>query len=506
MLMRAAWMLLIAALAGPMGPAVAAERLPENVRAALDAAGIPHAALYAAALPLEGGFFARPWRVQAGTPVQPGSTMKLVTSVVALARLGPNHRGHTELRSAAPVEGGVLKGDLVLRGGADPDFSAAALWALLQELRAGGITTIEGDLLLDRSRFRPARLDAGLPPFDDAPEFPYNVIPDALNLAGSLLAFDLQATPDGAVATPVPPLPGVSFVSRMTPVAARCNDWDDHWQAATVERRPAVPGPAGVQVTLNGRFPAGCKVRAALQLIDRNELTESLFRSLWQGIGTPWRGRAREAASPAGARLLARRDGRPWGEHLRLLNKASDNPMTRVLFLELGVHEQGRSGNDTAPTLELAARSVQRWFVEHGIDSTGLVLDNGSGLSRSERVTQEQMVQMLKLAWHGPNAADLVMSLPVPGVDGTMRNRLRTSPAAGTARLKTGTLSNVVALAGYLRDPEGRAWAVSMTINHPSANARGRPVLDALVEHFVRAGPHGRAAARADVGPAGDGP
>jgi len=468
-------------------PARADDRLPAAVVAALAEAGIPPEAVRAAAIPLE-GWWRQPWRVRADVPSSPGSAMKLVTSIVALDRLGPNHRGFTELRSAAAVNGGVLEGDLVLVGGADTDLGVAAFWALLQELRATGIHTIGGDVLVDRTRFRPARLDLGLPPFDEAPEFAYNVIPDALNLAGSLLALDLVATPEGARAAAVPPLPGIEFVSRMRASKSRCTDWYDDWLPATVERDPAADA-ARVRITLNGSFPAGCRVRAELQLIDRQVLTEELFRHLWHGLGGAWAGRAREAASPPGTRPLARRSSRTWGEVLRPLNKSSDNALSRLLFLELGVKEAGADA--TSPTLELAARSVRAWMVENGIDATGVVLDNGSGLSRSERIAPEQLARMLVVAWRGRHAADLVMSLPVPGVDGTMRNRLRASPAAGWARLKTGTLRDAVALAGYVRDPDGRPWAVAVMLNHALANQRGRPVLDALVDHFVRYGPHG---------------
>ena len=489
--MRLAWIALCCtALLGASAfapPARADDRLPASVTAALAEAGIPPEAVRAAAVPLE-GWWKRPWRVRADMPSSPGSAMKLVTSIVALDRLGPNHRGFTELRSAAAVNGGVLEGDLVLVGGADPDLSVAHFWALLQELRATGVHTIGGDVLVDRTRFRPARLDVGLPPFDEAPEFGYNVIPDALNLAGSLLAFDLVATADGARAAAVPPLPGVEFVSRMAASQRRCNDWDDDWLPATVERDNA-NGAAPLRITLNGRFPAGCRVRAELQLIDRQVLTEELFRHLWQSLGGRWAGRAREAAAPAGTRPLARRNSRTWGEVLRPLNKSSDNALSRLLFLELGVKEAGADA--TTPTLELAARSVRAWLAENGIDATGVVLDNGSGLSRTERIAPEQLARMLAVAWRGRHAADLVMSLPVPGVDGTMRNRLRNSPAAGWARLKTGTLRDAVALAGYVRDPDGRPWAVAVMLNHALANQRGRPVLDALIDHFVRYGPFG---------------
>ena len=471
----------------------AQDPLPAAVQEALRSAGLPADALAAVALPLHR--WSRPWRHQAQRPMQPGSAMKLVTSIVALDRLGPNHRGFTELRSAAPLQAGRLQGDLVLKGGGDVELGPPQLWALLVDLQQAGVRHIAGDLLLDRTRYSPARVDIGLPPFDEAPEFPYNVIPDALMLAGNLLPLEMRATDTGVLATTVPRLEGIEFDSRMTLVEARCADWDEHWQSASVT---AVG--AATRITLNGAFPRGCTVRAELQLIDRNELTERLFRSLWQGLGGTWSGRVREAAAPSETLLLARRTGRPWGELLRHLNKTSDNAWTRLLYLELGVPEM------TAPpgltTRERADLSVRRWLSEQTISDAGLVLDNGSGLSRSERISPWQLARMLQVAYSGKNAADLQMSLPSAGVDGTMRNRLKNSPATGWARLKTGTLKNVVALAGYVNDAAGKPWAVAMMINHDEAS-RGRPVLDALVDHIARHGPH---AVAVIVGPQGESP
>ena len=482
----------------------AQDALPAAVHEALRAAGLPADALAAVALPLHR--WARPWQHQARRPMQPGSAMKLVTSIVALDRLGPNHRGFTELRSAAPLQGGVLQGDLVLQGGGDVELGVAQLWALLVDLQQAGVRHIAGDLLLDRTRYSPARFDRGLPPFDEAPEFPYNVIPDALLLAGNLLPLELRATDTGVVADTVPRIDGIEIDSRMTLVDARCQDWDEHWQSASVvtlngSARTAPRTPT--RITLNGAFPRGCTERAALQLIDRDELAERLFRSLWRGLGGTWDGGVREGvserASAPDAKVLARHTSRPWGELLRPLNKASDNALARVLFLELGVAEAVAPGAAALPetTAERADRSVRRWFAQHGIDDAGLVTDNGSGLSRSERISPLQMARMLQVAYAGKNAADLQMSLPTAGVDGTLSNRLKDSPATGWARLKTGTLKNVVALAGYVNDAEGRPWAVAMMINHDGAS-RGRPVLDALVDHIARHGPHPQAAG---VGP-----
>ena len=494
MLMHLSCAGLLAALwLAPAGPARAFDALPDAVIEALRAAGLPADALAAVALPLR--HRDRVWRHRAEQPMQPGSSMKVLTSIVALDRLGPNHRGTTELRSAAVLAGGVLQGDLVLKGGADVELGVPQLWALLVDLQQAGVRHIGGDLIVDRTLFRPPRLDLGLPPFDAAPEFPYNVIPDALGLAGSLLPIELRATDDAVLASTVPPIDGIDIESRMGLVQARCDDWDEHWKAATVQR-----DGLRTRIVLNGAFPRDCQRRVALQLIDRQELAERLFRSLWQGLGGSWAGRAREAPAPAQTRLLARRTGRPWGELLRHQNKQSDNAWTRTLYLQLGL--AAAASQPERNTLDLAADAVRQWLAQQGIDAAGLVLDNGSGLSRSERISALQLARMLEVAYFGRHAAELQMSLPTAGVDGTLRNRLKDSPAAGWARLKTGTLRNVVALAGYVNDGQGRPWAVVMMINHEQAS-RARPVLDALVDHIARHGPHPLAPV---VGPLGEGP
>jgi D-alanyl-D-alanine carboxypeptidase/D-alanyl-D-alanine-endopeptidase (penicillin-binding protein 4) len=471
---------------------------PEPVQQALQAAGLPASALAYAAVPL--GHHGRAVGWQATRPMQPGSTMKLVTSIVALDVLGPNHRGFTELVSAAPrrpgPDGDVLDGDLVLRGGGDVELGVPQLWALLMELRESGVRELRGDVLLDRSRYDPPRADLGLPPFDSAPEFPYNVIPDALNVAGSLLPLKLQATADGVVATTVPALDGLVIDARgMALVDARCADWDDHWKPATTAREGGI-----TTITLHGAFPRACTARPALQLLDRDELAERLLRTLWRGLGGRFTGRVREGTALAGAAVLARRQGRPWGELMRPLNKISDNAWTRVLFHELGV---AAPAGTAGPTAQRADSLLRDWLRRERIDAAALVSDNGSGLSRSERVSAQLLAEMLRAAWQGRHRHDLLATLPTVGVDGTMRLRLRESPATGWARLKTGTLRNVVGLAGVMRDGDGHDWAVAMLINDEGA-ARGRPVLDALVDHWARSAPDAVAAPR--VGPQGEGP
>lgn len=521
-------LLLAAALLAGAAPAAAEgwrSPLPAAVGEALVRAQVPRDALAAVVLPLSR--FGTQWQFQADRPMQPGSTIKLVTSIVALDQLGPNIRGFTELLTAAPQQGERLAGDLVLRGGADPELDLPQLWAMLAELRdTHGIREIDGDIVVDRTLFRPRRPELGVPPFDEQPEFPYNVIPDALQLDGSLMRLEISSEDAAHVgevhARALPPLPGLVIdASGMRLTDRACKDWDADW---ITPPRVDEPSPGTLRVQLQGGFPRACTQQQRLQLIDRQALVERQLRWVWNSLGGRWSGRAREAdapliaapaaataaaasappplpgaavvtpgvaragdpaTTPPGVRLLARHVARPWGEVLRTMNKQSDNALTRMLFLSLGLASMAvEPGTDTAV---LAERAVRHWLAAHRIDATGLVLDNGSGMSRSERISPRQLALMLKAAHQGRWAPELMTSLPIAGVDGTMRNRLKASPAGGRARLKTGTLRNVTAVAGYVPDAQGRVWVLAAMVNHDGA-AAARPALDALVDWVAGGG------------------
>jgi D-alanyl-D-alanine carboxypeptidase/D-alanyl-D-alanine-endopeptidase (penicillin-binding protein 4) len=448
--------------------------LPAPVQAALDRAGLPADSLGFVLQPLDGS---RPALTQrASEPMATGSTMKLVTAVVALDRLGINHRGRTELLAAAPAVNGVIDGPLILRGGADPDLDWPALWWLLRQLREQGVTEIRGGLMVDRTLFNPARPDLGAPPFDESPEQPYNVIPDALHFNGSLLEVQLADTPQGVQARALPALAGLSLdASALRPGDPPCNGWDDALLPSRVE---AGADSARLTVHLQGTFPRGCAVRGAMNVVDRQWLTTHALRQLWLELGGRMAPGDVEGPAPAGAVVLATHAGRPLAEVLRGVLKSSDNALTRLIYLQLG----GRFAQPGEPTRTAADRVVREWLAAHGLDAAGLVLDNGSGLSRSERITPALMAGLLRTAQAGPQAAELLAALPIAGLDGTMSRRLKASPAAGLARLKTGTLRDAVGLAGFVPDAAGRTWVFVALVNHPEAAAKGRPVLDALAE------------------------
>ena len=448
--------------------------LPPTVSQAFEKTGLPETALAFIAIPLHQRD--RAIRLRDQQVMQPASTMKLVTAIVALDRLGPNARGHTELLAADAQTGDVLNGPLYLRGGADTELDWGVLGTMLRQLREQGVREIRGGLVVDRTLFKPARMDVGVPPFDEQPEFQYNQIPDALQLNVNLLDVRMQSDATGVEARVFPAWPGVSIdASALAVTDGQCADWEDGWR---------VPVVTAGRIQLQGSFPKNCKQSPPLNLVDRQLLTASAVRQLWRELGGVIGDGDGEGATPVDARVLARHDGRPLAEVTRELLKSSDNPLARLTYLRLGA--ASAKAADHPRTADASDAEVRAWLVAHGIADDGLVMDNGSGLSRSERIKPAQLAAMLVAALDGPYAPELLTALPVAGVDGTMQRRLKNTPAEGRARLKTGTLNNVVALAGVVPDRLNRPWVVVAMINAPEAGVsgakkNGRPVLDALI-------------------------
>ena len=482
-------MLRLAAVAALFALSTLAQaQLPEPVASKMAANNIPQDAL--SVLVLRGDVPLVSWL--ADRPMQPASTMKLVTTLVALDTLGPVFKGRTELRSTAPVIGSTLQGDLILRGGADADFSTEVLAQMLQTLRNQGIERIAGNLVLDRSLFTPARTDVGLAPFDESPEAYYNVIPDALLVNKNMLQIDMRSTSKSLQLEMQPELDGVRVVSEMTLADAPCARWEDGWKLPET-----VKGADGrIKLVLRGTFPKNCVQTNSINVLDRDDYLDGLFRMKWKQLGGKFDGKTEEGIAPPDARLLAQHTARALPEVVRDTNKPSDNALARTLFLSLGALEADPVlGSRPLPlvpgqsTYTRADQVVRNWMRARGIDDSGFVIENGSGLSRIERISPLQMGGLLRAGLRSNWAPEFQASMPIVAVDGTMRRRLHGSPAAGRARLKTGTLRNVVAVAGYVPDAGGvQNVVVAMVNDERAGDGRGRAVVDALVDWVARSG------------------
>jgi D-alanyl-D-alanine carboxypeptidase/D-alanyl-D-alanine-endopeptidase (penicillin-binding protein 4) len=525
--------LLLAALLATLVPIRAQAELPDPVAQLAHAAGIPEEAIGALVMRGDTVLVAN----QEDQPMLPASTMKVVTAIVALDELGPAFRARTELRSKGTIANGTLKGDLIVRGGADLDFNEDTLTHLLERLRAQGVRKVAGDLVLDRQLFQPPRADVGLPPFDESPEAYYNVIPDALLLNMNLLRVDMDATGKGVKAALLPELDGVTVRSEQKLVEGDCANWEDGWQKPTQVRTGHT-----LTVVLHGTFPRGCRQTYSINVLDRDDYADRLIRATFKRLGGTIAGRTRTVDlaehtstlttaavaegtlggdAPAqqaagtdsdGTRLLAYHASRALPEIVRDTMKVSDNAFARTLYLSLGsllpdpvlgsrplpagqrlamlMAARGNGapggGEEAGLATSTAARAeqvVRGWFKRHGIDDTGMVLENGAGLSRNERLRPVQLAAVLRAAQQSLWAPEFQASLPIVGVDGTMRRRLKDSTAAQRARIKTGTLRNGVAVAGYVPDANGEPCIVVAIINHDNvSNGVGRGIVDALID------------------------
>jgi len=437
---------------------------PAELHAALAPTGIPReaVALYVQEVNADAPMLA--WN--ADLPMNPASTMKLVTSLAALELLGPAYTWTTEAYAQGMLADGTLYGDLALKGYGDPKLDLERFAGMLAELRARGVRDIRGDLVLDRTHFQLDHTDPAR--FDNEPSRPYNVIPDALlfNYKSVRMQFVPQADSGTVQILTTPPFPQIEIANQLALGAASCKAMPDRPQVQI-----DVP-----RLTFTGVFPKDCgEHERNFALLSPDDYALSLFRLTWTGMGGRFDGRVRAQAVDPQARVLLSVQSQPLAELIRDVNKFSNNVMARQIFLSL-------SGSRASPaTAERSAEIVREWVRSAGIDAPELVLENGSGLSRTERISAGSLARILLRGFASPLMPEYVASLPIVGVDGTVRRRLGDSAAAGQAHIKTGYLSGVRAVAGYVRSRAGTWLAVVAIVNHPGA-AGAQEFQDAFIE------------------------
>lgn len=461
-------------------PAWAQDALPAEFAQGLARAGVPREAVsvLVAPLPEPGASAARPLPPRLAhrpdAAMNPASVMKLVTTYAALELLGPDFTWTNRVYVDGPVEGGVLQGNLVLRGSGDPKLVLERLDALLREVIAQGVQEVRGDILLDRSVFELPEHDPAS--FDEEPLRPYNAAPDGLLLNFKALIFTFTPDPAGARARVAsePPIAGVEIPGEVPVSNGPCRDWRSALRADFSSPQ---------RVRFAGRYPAACgEQRWPVAYVDPHSYARRVVQAMWQAAGGRLTGRVREAATPPGARLWLSAPSLPLADIVADINKFSNNVMAQQLFLALSSETEGRG------SFEASRRRLQDWWRERLAGQPLPELDNGSGLSRQERSSAAALTALLQRAAAGPQAAAFENSLGLAGIDGgvaRMADRGAAPEVLGNARLKTGTLRDVAALAGYVTGRSGRRYSLVALINHPHAPA-ARAALDRLVEWVVR--------------------
>jgi len=454
----------------------AQDRLPATVANALKVAGIPVSAV--GIVVQEADSTRQRLAVNADQSMNPASTMKLVTTFAALELLGPAYTWKTSLWTSAPLDDGVLAGDLFIRGSADPKLTFEQFWLLLRQLRARGVCEIAGDLVLDRSLIAPAEHDPAA--FDDKPLRPYNVGPDALLLNFKALRLTLLPDPAAkAVRVMAEPEPTNLDITNLMKLGN--NGCPEGWRENL--RADLTHHATRWRLILTGTYPANCGEKTwRIGLLPHGEYVRGVFEQLWTELGGTLKGGVRDGVVPEGARELAVIESPTLAETVRDINKFSNNVMARQLFLTMGAESGKRPArNDDADAV------VRTWLDSRNLRFPELVLDNGSGLSRRERISAANLARLLAAIWKSAVMPELISSLPLSAVDGTMKKRLNGNGIAGQAHIKTGTLEGVKTIAGYVLDRHGRQQIVIFLVNH--ANARdAQAAQDALLTWVYEGG------------------
>lgn len=398
--------------------------------------------------------------LNADKAMNPASVIKLVTTYAGLELLGPAYTWKTDVLIAGDMRRGTLTGDLILRGSGDPKLTVERFWSLMKQLRERDLTTINGDLVLDRSFFENVPHDPAR--FDGEPLKAYNVGPDALLLNFKTVRFYFAPSIDDksvSISPDVRPAQ-LDIVNRVRLIDGPCGEWRDR-VVADVQTL----SPTRLKVSFTGNYSRRCGEKTwNLSLLDHARFVGGVFARLWRDVGGTWNGAVKIAATPVDARLIATLESPSLADAIRDINKYSNNVMARQLFLALSAELNKQPGSSTASGL-----IVRDWLTRKGIAAPEMILENGSGLSRSERISAATLAQLLDAAWKSSVMPEFMSSLSLIGVDGTLRKRGKSESIAGQAHIKTGSLNDARAIAGYVLDANGRRSIVVMLINHPNA-------------------------------------
>ncbi len=459
--------LLIAVLVAlPAVAPAAQESLPLGVRSVLKLRQVPAESLSLYVEDVNTGKVVLDWR--SDRLRNPASTIKLLTTLVALDVLGPAYRWKTGVYALGDVEDGRLDGDLLLKGFGDPFLVTQRVWQLLRQVRGEGIDEIAGDLLLDDSWFDIGDYDPAA--FDRQPQRAYNVAPNALLMNFKVVRYWFE--PDGeAVRVRLdPPLGNLRVNNRLGVRQSHCGGYQ---RGITV----TMNGDDD-EVTFSGRFPSGCE-RYAMDrtALSHNEFAYGLFKSLWNESGGKFEGGWRKALAPEDAEPLLTFESEPLTAMITRINKHSNNVMARQVLYTLSAEVLGPPGTERG-----GREVVARWLTDNGFDADDLALDNGAGLSREARITAANMASLLRFAWRQPYMPEYLASMALSGLDGTLRRRFEGNELAGKAHLKTGSLDHVTAIAGYLQARSGRRFIVVALQEHEDIHrGPGEEVQEALL-------------------------
>ncbi len=392
-------------------------------------------------------------------PLNPASNTKLITSAAALVRLTPQYRFKTSVYTNAALTKGKLEGNLYLEGGGDPLLSYDDLLALAQEVYNTGIRSVEGDILGDDSFFDGEREFSGWHDFTNA----YSGKLGALSLNGNAVSLVIKPSRKTGVAPHVTMDPPTSYIHLKNKAVTRTSK-NKVYASFLPPEDELQESPPEETLIIQGKVSRKSKygVFANVNVNNPTLFTTTAFKNALERLGITIQGTVTYGVVPRRSKRIARHLSAPLATIIWASNKSSDNFVAEQLLKTLGAEELDAPGS-TAKGLFV----IQEFFKETlEIPPDAYVLENGSGLSRNNRLRPEQIVKLLTYMYEDFEVrSEYLASLAIAGIDGTLERRLRNTQAEGRLRAKTGAIRKVSCLSGYAVSRDNEIFAFSMMMN-----------------------------------------
>ncbi|MFQ5569248.1 MAG: D-alanyl-D-alanine carboxypeptidase/D-alanyl-D-alanine-endopeptidase [Rhodothermales bacterium] len=426
----------------------------------------------------------------------PGSNTKLYSTAAALDLLGPQHRYRTDVFVDGPVVDGVLEGNLIVRGSGDPviggRFNNGDLTAVFRDwadsLKTLGITRIAGDLIGDDDVFDDTPLGYGWS-WDDEPLW-YSAEVSGLSFNDNNIDFTIEGQQEGQPALVRWEPFNTDYVRVINRTMTTSSD------STLVEGYERARGTN--VIALSSQVPEGRTDRESLTMTNPTLFFVHVLRESLLQSGVSVSGRPVDvddlSIKPDYAsdryRHLAVHTSPPLADIVKVLNKRSQNLYAEQLLRTLAAERPLDDETLEPGSAEMGLEVAMETFLAAGIDTSRIQLVDGSGLSRMNLVTPEMTAALLTYLWHHPDQPTrdaFYESLPIGGHDGTLRFRFPSGPARGKVRAKTGTLSNVSSLSGYVLSSGGTPLAFVMMSNHYTVKTKlVRAAQDRVVDLLAR--------------------
>jgi serine-type D-Ala-D-Ala carboxypeptidase/endopeptidase (penicillin-binding protein 4) len=409
----------------------------------------------------------------------PASITKLVTAAATLKTFPPGTKFTTQLLSTAPVkkenQKTVLKGDLYLKGGGDPGFVSETMWFLVNNFIRTGITEIEGDIIVDDSRFDRSR-------FDDSRE--------------SIRVERAYDSPTGAMSFNWNSI-NVFVRPRINvgePAAVFVDPENDYIDLKSSVKTVSANGKTALEVNRdsnkNGetvKVSGTIAVGASEQVIYRNITQPDLWsgsnlKSFLEQRGVKLKGKIKTGIAPDKAQQLAKSESKPIEHILADMNKFSNNYVAEMLTKNIDVQKQFENGGNSKPgRIAGGIEVMKKYLLGLGLKDTDFVLVNPSGLTRENRFSAIGLWKVLSDMNNSfQYQSEFIASLPIAGIDGTLKKRMKETSAERWVRAKTGMLNDVVSLAGFVGRKDGHAIPFVFIYNGKADEAKVRLLFDQL--------------------------